>query len=227
MTPSPEEPPHFCPLCGSNQPAEPVRGGDDRTYRLCSRCWLIAADPRHRLSRDEEAAHYRTHENSIHNQGYVDFLSRAVNPMLPRLDASMRGLDFGCGPGPTLSQILGRHGIVCDDYDPIFRDVPLRPPYDFLFATECFEHLWSPARELQKIRALLRPGAPLGIMTELWTDLTSFGKWHYTRDPTHVSFFHARTIEFICAEHGFELLWTDRKRVHMLCVSGGEGGNLR
>ena len=216
---SPDASARLCPLCRTAG-CEPVRGADDRSYYRCGHCLLIFADARHRLSRAEEAAHYRTHENGIHQRGYVEFLDRVIEPMLPHLRPSTRGLDFGCGPGPTLSLLVRRQGIACEDYDPIFHDVPLTPPYDFLFATECFEHFFSPARELERICGLLRPGGLLGIMTELWTDLSSFQSWYYTRDPTHVSFFHERTMEFICGRYGFERLWSDGRRVILLRYHG-------
>lgn len=205
-----------CPLCSVPGPMNAVRGADERRYHLCGVCHLIFADPVHRLSADRERAHYETHENSIENPGYVRFLNRLVEPMLPHLDGGMRGLDYGCGPGPTLSLMLRRQGIACDDYDPFFADHPLRPPYDFVVSTECFEHFHQPAAEIERIRSLLKPGGLLGIMTEQWTTLAAFAAWYYTRDPTHVSFYHAKSFEFICRQLGFAPVWSDGTRVAIL-----------
>ena len=206
----------LCPLCTTSDQTAALRGADERDYHHCGVCHLIFADPVHRLPEAQERAHYQTHENSIDQPGYVRFLSRVLEPMLPHLDSGMRGLDYGCGPGPTLSRLVRRQGIACDDYDPLFADRPLRPPYDFLFSTECFEHFHHPAAEIGRIHSLLKPGSLLGIMTERWTTLPAFSTWYYTRDPTHVSFYHAETFAFLCDRFGFVPVWSDEQRVTIL-----------
>jgi SAM-dependent methyltransferase len=205
-----------CPLCLTPTATQRVRGSDRRTYWLCSRCFLVSVDRGRHLSPAAERAHYGLHENSLQNAGYVRFLQRLVEPLLTHLESGMRGLDFGSGPGPTLSTLLERHGFTCEDYDPLFADRPLRAPYDFVVSTECFEHFHRPAMELARIRDLLRPGGWLGVMTERWSTLEAFANWHYTRDPTHVSFYHARTFDFVCERFGFEPVWMDERRVVIL-----------
>jgi hypothetical protein len=205
-----------CPLCGSRRSLVPVRGADARRYFLCDECRLIFVDAREHLSPQDQLARYRTHRNGIEHPGYVAFLRRIVDPMLEHLDGTMRGLDFGCGPGPTIAPILEQHGIFCANYDPLFADSALEPPYDFIFATECFEHFSSPGSEVRRLHALLRAGGCLGVMTEQWTDLPAFGRWCYTRDATHICFFHAKTFEYLCATFGFECVWTDGARALIL-----------
>lgn len=202
-----------CPLCRATGDPTDVRGADGRGYHLCSACRLIFADPRHHLPAGEEKARYANHRNSAGNRGYVGFLNRVLLPTLPYLDKSMRGLDYGCGPGPTLSRLVRRRGIACDDYDPLFERRPLRPPYDFIFSTECFEHFRSPDRDIRRICGLLRLGGVLSVMTERWTTIERFAEWHYTRDPTHVSFYHDRTFDYLGQRHGLEPLWRDEDRV--------------
>ena len=164
----------------------------------------------------DEKVFYSKHENSIENVGYVDFLNRVVQPMLPFLTREMRGLDYGCGPGPTLSLLLKQRGIACDDYDPLFTDCAFRAPYDFIFATECFEHFYRPGVELQRIGSLLTPGGLLGVMTERWTTVEEFATWYYTRDPSHVCFYHANTLDYICKQYGYTSVWMDQNRVAIL-----------
>lgn len=205
----------ICPLCQKTGPRDLIPGADDRDYRLCSNCQLIAAHPDSFPSRHDEASHYRLHENSITNAGYVDFLARAIEPVRPLLSVGMRCLDFGCGPGPTLSQLVREIGCACEDYDPLFRDVPLVPPYDVIFATECVEHFHHPAREFARLARLLRPRGYLVVMTETWTELTRFGQWYYTRDPTHVSFFHARTFDVLCRRYDWQSIPTNDHRVFL------------
>ncbi len=205
-----------CPLCRAEQVFVAIPGADARRYYHCDACSLIFVDPRDYLSPQDQIARYRTHQNSIENAGYVAFLRRIVDPMLTHLDASMRGLDFGCGPGPTLSLLVEQQGIACANYDPYFAPIELQPPYDFIFATECFEHFTAPADDISRLQALLRCGGLLGIMTEQWTDLESFRRWYYTRDATHVSFFHARSFDHVCATYGFEQLPTEDNRAVIL-----------
>lgn len=71
----------------------------------------------------------------------------------------MKGLDYGCGPVPLLSKIIGQMDMECDEYDPIFSPVQqLEQQYDFIFATECFEHFFLPAKELKQLKGLLNEG---------------------------------------------------------------------
>jgi len=197
-----------------------IRGADRRRYYLCDNCSLIFVDPEHHLSPEQEKAFYLNHENNIENAGYIDFLNRIVQPMLSFLTRGMRGLDYGCGPGPTLSLLLNQKGMRCDDYDPLFTDCALRTPYDFVFATECFEHFHRPGVELQRIGSLLKPRGWLGIMTERWTTPEEFANWYYTRDPTHVCFYHVNTLDYICKQYGYSSVWMDQSRVAILWRNG-------
>jgi hypothetical protein len=191
-----------CPLCQSIG-ADATAGADSRRYYRCRNCELIFVDVRDRISELEQRKHYLTHENGPHQAGYVAFLRRVIDPMLQHLDATMIGLDYGCGPGPAIAAILQPYSIGCTNYDPLFANDPLTPPYDYIFATECFEHFEAPGEEIRRLHGLLRPGGHLGIMTEPWTELNAFANWHYTRDPTHIAFYHARTFEYLCTELGF------------------------
>jgi 2-polyprenyl-3-methyl-5-hydroxy-6-metoxy-1,4-benzoquinol methylase len=156
---------------------------------------------------------YRLHENGIDNEGYRAFLSRALDAARPYWRPGARGLDFGCGPGPTLSRLAEREGLVMTDYDPLFFDVPLQGPYDVVFSTECFEHFEDPSREIARVAALLREGGVLCVMTELWNEATDFGSWYYAADPTHVCFYSKETLDHVCRRFGLTLLAGDGKRV--------------
>jgi hypothetical protein len=161
-------------------------------------------------------ARYRTHQNGPDKPGYVRFLNQAIAPTMPYLRAGMRGLDYGCGPAPTLSVLLERDGLRCEDYDPFFRPALPEGPFDFVFATEVLEHCPQPRRDLDRIRGLLSPGGLFTIMTEPWTAQESFAAWHYARDFTHVCFYHARTLDYLCDAFGFEPLNRENPRVTVL-----------
>ncbi|MEX2639628.1 MAG: class I SAM-dependent methyltransferase [Balneolales bacterium] len=185
-------------------------------HKHCKHCSLIFADPASHLSNKDEKARYEEHNNGIQYPGYVRFINQAIEPALPCLSTKMHGLDYGCGPGPALSILLRRKGISCDDYDPFFFPLKLSPPYDFIFATEVFEHFNQPGREIEKLVNLLHPGSYLIIMTILWKDLHDFPTWFYAKDPTHISFFHENTIRFIGERYGFDRLPVRNKRVNIL-----------
>ncbi len=205
-----------CPLCFNKDSFTEIKGPDERTYQKCPTCHLIFTEDRFRLSKKTEKARYETHNNGIHNEGYVKFLNQAIEPALPLLNQSMQGLDYGCGPMPTLSVILEQKGFACNDYDPFFFPDLAVKTYDYIFATESFEHFSYPAKEIQRIKHLLKSGGLLVVMTETWKTPEAFAKWYYAKDFTHVCFFHDLTFEFIAKDFGFELLESRNNRVKLL-----------
>ncbi len=204
-----------CPLCGSDSERR-LQGGDERTYLLCANCKLIFVPEGEHLSSADERARYETHQNSVENKGYVEFLNRMLKPVSNYLTPGMRGLDYGCGPGPTLSTLARQRGFRCDDYDPLFMNVDLLTEYDFILSTECFEHFRRPSHEIERILEILAPGGILGVMTEAWVDTVDFSQWYYTRDPTHICFYHADSIRHICDSFSMQMLWSDSRRVFIL-----------
>jgi SAM-dependent methyltransferase len=204
----------ICPLCIKPVGLNEIQGPDARVYNHCELCHLIFTDTRFFLSRIDEEKRYRKHNNGIHNKGYVSFLNKAIKPALEFLKPGMKGLDYGCGPEPTLSLLLEQDGFACDDYDPIFfPELDQNKQYDFIFATECIEHFFFPAKDLQKIKRLLKEDGILVIMTELWQSQEKFKTWQYAKDPTHVSFYHQRSFDVIAEKSGMSTLFTDNKGV--------------
>ena len=205
-----------CPVCKQQKYFSEIEGPLDKPYLLCEQCQLIFLDPGYFPEPSEEKAHYLTHKNGIQYRGYVRFLRQALDPTLPFLSDGDRGLDYGCGPVPTLSILAERAGYPCKDYDPLFfPELPVGP-HDFIFATECFEHFFDPPKEMVKIRTLLSDNGILTIMTHCWESIPRFKTWKYARDPTHVCFYHMETLQYLSKQYGFEWLATDHKRVVVL-----------
>ena len=204
-----------CPLCNThNSNAFPANG---KTYYSCSNCGLVYMDGNDHLSNDDEKKRYSFHQNDINNTGYVNFLNRIIEPAMDFLSKDMHGIDYGCGPNPVLAQIIENKGIRCDHYDPFFfPEIDTERKYDFIFATECFEHFFSPATELQQICNILKPNGILGIMTEIMDENTDFGSWYYKNDPTHVCFFNRKSLEYIKETYGFIELYNDNHRAIIL-----------
>ncbi len=190
-----------CPLC---QAADAIKiyTDKDREYLQCQTCQLIFVPPNFFLSTDDEKARYDTHQNSPDDPKYRAFLSRLFVPMQNRLASGSHGLDFGSGPGPTLSVMFEEVGHSMAIYDHFYAPTPaaLDAPYDFITATEVVEHLHHPRHELDRLWAILKPGGILGIMTQLVPDQEAFAEWYYKRDPTHVCFFSSTTIAWLATQ---------------------------
>ncbi len=179
-----------CPLCGQSQ--NPLFSRDSkREYLRCEDCALVWVPARYRLSPEAEKAEYDLHDNRPEDPDYRKFLSRLAKPLLARLARNSHGLDFGCGPGPALAQMLEEAGHKVALYDHFYFPNPhaLERRYDFICATEVVEHLHQPGEVLPRLWSLLVEGGRLAIMTKLVLDKTAFETWHYKNDPTHVSFF--------------------------------------
>jgi cyclopropane fatty-acyl-phospholipid synthase-like methyltransferase len=178
-----------------------------RRYHACAACGLLHLDPADRLSRADERTHYASHENDAADAGYRAFLNRLAAPLVARLAPGARGLDYGSGPGPTLSLMLREQGFTMADYDPAFAPDPvvLGARYDFITCTEVAEHFHDPAGEFERLVAMLRPGGVLAVMTECLRDEQRLDAWRYLRDPTHVSFYRARTFTWIATHFGLTL----------------------
>ncbi len=195
-----------CPLCR--------RGGvflffedKHRTYLCCPTCTLIFVPEKYWLSREDEKITYDLHENNAKDKGYRQFLSRLSTPLLARLPAKQKGLDFGCGPGPTLSTIFIEQGHQMDLYDPYYCNDPavFERKYDFICATEVMEHLSAPHRQLAAVFKMLKPGGWLGVMTKLVTDKQAFSSWHYIRDLTHICFYSQSTFRYLAQQFNAKL----------------------
>lgn len=178
-----------------------------RTYWECDECGLIFLSPSERLPYAAERAHYLTHENNPQDLRYRAFLDRLALPLIACLPAGAQGLDYGSGPGPTLSLMLQERGFPTKIYDPYFAPDKsvLESQYDFITATEVVEHFHSPRNEFERLDALLKPNGFLGLMTEIFRDDRPFDKWHYPRDPTHVSFYRPHTMQWITKSFRYDL----------------------
>ena len=188
----------FCPLCSS--PRNELYFEDKhRPYFKCSDCALIFVPPEHYLSIEDEKAQYQLHENSPTDKGYRDFLSQVCNPLKQKLKPNSLGLDFGCGPGPTLSVMLEEAGHKVSLYDPFFtpNTATLKHRYDFVTCTEVAEHLHQPGRVFEQLVDLLKPGGWLAVMTQFPPSSDLFERWYYKNDPTHVCFFSIETLSYL------------------------------
>ena len=195
-----------CPLCSCDD-AVLFFQDNQREYLRCPQCALVFVPPHHYLTPEQEKAEYDFHQNSPDDAGYRRFLGRMANPLLELLTPQSTGLDFGCGPGPTLSLMFEEHGHSVALYDKFYHadESLFGETYDFITATEVAEHLHEPLAEIKRLWRCLGSGGVLGVMTKMVRDRDAFVGWHYKNDPTHVCFFARETFEWLGMRLGAEL----------------------
>lgn len=175
-----------------------------RSYQRCTACKLVFVPSHEHLDPAAEKAEYDLHQNSPDDLGYRKFLSRLLEPVLERVSSQSCGLDFGSGPGPTLSVMFEEAGHEMAIYDPFYAPdtAPLKDAYDFVTASEVLEHLRRPSHDLDQLWQCVKPGGVLGVMTKLVLGEAEFANWHYKNDRTHVSFFSRETFEWLAKKWG-------------------------
>ena len=185
----------ICPLCTSKQISDYYKD-KRRNYHTCKICSLVFVEPSQRLSKIEEKAEYDKHENSPNDAGYRTFLTRMLTPITSMIKQNSNGLDFGCGPGPTLSIMFRELGYSVDDYDLFYQNDKsvFCKKYDFITSTEVFEHLFEPGKIISQLLDMIETHGVLGIMTKRVTTIEAFSNWHYKNDMTHVCFFSEKTF---------------------------------
>lgn len=195
-----------CRLCGATA-AHFQTTRDGRHYQRCRNCGITQLTTAQLPRPEEEQALYRLHRNDPADPGYRRFSARLATPLCARLAPASRGLDYGCGPGSALAALLCEAGHRITLYDPVFAPevAALSCAYDFIACCEVAEHFHHPAREFDRLDALLRPGGWLAIMTGYPPGDEAFEGWHYRRDPTHVAFYGADTFAWLAASRGWGL----------------------
>lgn len=202
-----------CPLCLSKD----VSGfcpENPRQFFQCMHCDLVFVAPAEHYTPGAEKHIYDQHQNDPRDPNYHAFLNQLLQPLFTRVPAGSSGLDFGCGPGPAIS-VLGRQAkMQVHEFDPFYaNDLSLlQRKYDFITATEVWEHLHQPRSIIRTLSELLNPGGHLGVMTVLRPEDTPFETWYYQRDPTHVCFYSRTTMQWITSHFPLELVYNDEIR---------------
>jgi SAM-dependent methyltransferase len=200
-----------CPLCKTSD-CNAYFADRRRDYFQCPICRLIFVLPDQFLSAAAEKAEYDLHENKPDDPGYRSFLSRVLVPMQERIMPGSHGLDFGSGPGPTLSLMFEEAGHRMEIYDKFYADnfYVFEKQYDFITATEVLEHLHNPSKTMNSLWECLKTGGWFGIMTKLATGKEAFAKWHYKNDLTHVCFFSRNTFRWLADLWQAELVFVGK-----------------
>ncbi len=195
-----------CRLCHNNDTVGFAKT-NNRNYLTCNNCQLVFVTRSQLPDLKTERAEYRLHNNDPDDEGYRAHLSKLTVPLVADLPKTAKGLDFGCGPGPAISVMLGEQGYQVADYDPAFYadEALLQQQYDFIACTEVVEHFHHPAKDFELLSRLLKPGGRLGIMTQMLSDEIDFERWYYAREISHVAFYSAATMAWIGERFGWQV----------------------
>lgn len=206
-----------CPLCKSVSLTAYHRD-TSRDYLKCAICDLVCVPAAQHLLATDEKAHYELHDNRPDDPRYRQFLDRLFSPLQQRLTPNSRGLDFGCGPGPTLSVMFEEAGHSVALYDPYYAPDKsvLSAPYDFITLSEVAEHMAEPGKKLDHLWDILVPNGWLAIMTKRVRDPEAFKAWHYITDPTHVAFFSEASFQWLTEK------WSSRGPKARLIIAGDD-----
>ena len=196
-----------CPLCNTNQKLVFLSDAEREYYR-CSCCDLIFVPREYHLSEIDQRARYDSHNNDPGDLRYRNFFKQLLVPLLAILPSNSYGLDFGSGPGPTLSLMLEECGHNVDLYDKFYaqNDAVFQNRYDFITTTEVVEHLPNPLKDLEALVKILQKGGILAIMTEIVSPQLDFTNWYYKNDPSHVCFYSEKTFFYLANLLGLEIV---------------------
>lgn len=191
---------------------------DTLDYYHCSNCDLRFLNPNKHLTAKDELERYQLHENNVEDVRYQNYLKPIFDWVTQNSKPRSYGLDFGCGEGPLLAQMLNKADYRISLYDPYFYPEKsyINNQYDFIVSTEAAEHFYNPLKEFTHLRSLLKPKGGLGIVTALYDKKIDFESWYYRRDPTHVSFYSKETFEWIKSKFDFKSYKTDHIRLNWL-----------
>ena len=202
-----------CRLCGHNVAF--FASFQKRNYHRCPHCHLIQLARNQCPSREEEFDEYQLHQNDPMDAGYRRFLQKVTEPMLDWLKTKKKeeiiALDFGCGPGPTISVVLGEQGWNTQNYDPFFvpNKAVLLKRYDLISCTEVVEHFHEPKESWAQLFSLCKKeGSQLVVMTQTSDKhhtKQNFQQWRYIREKSHVAFYHSFTMKWIADKFNMKL----------------------
>lgn len=181
---------------------------ENKQYYQCQNCSSIMLDPKDYLSKEEEKARYKTHNNDVTDVRYQNFVSPIVNAVKKTYKSHHLGLDFGAGTGPVITKMLEDAGYKLNLYDPYFHNYRenLEISYDYIVCCEVMEHFYNPLKEFEKMSNMLNKDGSLFCMTSTYDESIDFDTWHYRRDDTHVFFYHKDGLEWIRAKFKFKTL---------------------
>ena len=199
-----------CPLCHSHSIIKKFYHEQfDRWIYHCEECDLRFVERGRCLDLSEQSNCYENHKNSVRTDGYTNFLSRLINPLIEKEMQNKIGLDYGSGPYPMLQELLLEEGFQhVDLYDPIYANNELALKYNFITCCEVVEHFINPNKSWAHLCSLLADNAVLVFSTGLYNPNTDLLKWSYIQDITHINFYSVKAFEWIASNYKLKMIGT-------------------
>lgn len=208
-----------CKICSKETTSKEILS---ETYHFCQNCDFIFLDESDHISEKLEKERYLKHENSLDNEGYVDFLNDFIKKsVLPYKKEVKTILDFGSGPKPVLAELLKNEGFDVTTYDYYFdkNEYYKTKKYDLIVLVEVIEHLKDPLKILKGLKNLLNKNGKIAIRTIFHPqNPDKFKIWWYITDPTHISFFSEKTMNAIAERLGMKTSIIDEKNICVLSI---------
>lgn len=177
---------------------------------------MVFKNPDIFISFEEDFKRYSHHQNNENDLGYRKFLNRLLDPLVQFLPEQFCAIDFGCGPGPTLSSMLKEKGGEVIDYDPIFfnNQEALKKTYDVVTSSEVVEHFKDIENDWSQLVGLVKPNGLLAVMTQFFiSSKIDYQEWWYKNDPTHVAFYSEETFFYLAQRFQLEIIFNDLNSV--------------
>jgi len=189
----------------------------DEQFFHCSSCHSYVKDSTFWLDPMAEKGRYNLHINDIFDPRYRDFVSPISDAIMNDYRTEHLGLDFGCGPGPVIAEVLKEAQYQVQLYDPFYHpdESYLNQYFDYIFSCEVFEHFMNPKFEIEKLMRILKPKGRLYIMTNPYDDKLgiAFENWYYRKDPTHVFIYTYATMRYISENFALDLVKMEKRLV--------------
>jgi len=200
---------HKCKICKFDTS---VLSDSKKKLSYYQSCGFLYLDNMFIVDKESEKEQYDLHENSFESTGYVEmfekFIAKAIAPYEEDIESA---LEFGCGSGPVLAELLRRRSLAVDIYDLYFypEKVYEGKKYDLITSTEVFEHLKKPMKVLNMLVEHTAKNGYIVLMTKFPPkDDKEFLAWWYRRDVTHISFFTPKSFELMALKVGLKVLKT-------------------
>lgn len=190
-----------------------------KKYVRCTRCGGVSLVEQFRLSFAEEKERYLKHNNTLENQGYIEYLQKIKTSVFSQIPvhedkSSIKILDYGCGPSAAFVSLLRKEGFDAYGYDPFFVEASSQEKtlFNFIFCIEVVEHFYNPLKDFTLLSDKMNKNTVLAVKTNIIPETiddqsfnTFFSAWWYPKDSTHVSFYTKKALLYIADKVGLIL----------------------
>ncbi len=202
----------MCKICCNNSIKKVINKIE---YDFCPICGFLSKDEKYILDSKSEHERYLKHNNDD-NAGYKNYQEKFYLEIKEYLGKT--NLDFGCGEGKVLANILNENGYETLAYDLYFHSEVKyeKHLYDAIILEEVIEHLKDPMQVVMTLTKLLNDDGKIIIRTQFIPSDVFTSNWWYLRDSTHISFFKYETFKYICKYFSLQIIYCNDKDLIIL-----------